>query len=101
MHRVIALVNPRFWLACKGSLWLVARDGVEPSTFRFSVGRSYQLSYLAVVVLQKDTEPRVGPWVWVQPPDSRRVPHSTAVSTSTSMSDSVVRKLTMHGRRQA
>ena len=25
----------------------VARDGVEPSTFRFSVGRSYQLSYLA------------------------------------------------------
>jgi hypothetical protein len=27
---------------------LVARDGVEPSTFRFSVGRSYQLSYLAV-----------------------------------------------------
>ena len=27
---------------------VVARDGVEPSTFRFSVGRSYQLSYLAV-----------------------------------------------------
>jgi hypothetical protein len=27
----------------------VARDGVEPSTFRFSVGRSYQLSYLAVL----------------------------------------------------
>lgn len=26
---------------------MVARDGVEPSTFRFSVGRSYQLSYLA------------------------------------------------------
>ena len=26
----------------------VARDGIEPSTFRFSVGRSYQLSYLAV-----------------------------------------------------
>ena len=25
----------------------VARDGVEPSTFRFSGGRSYQLSYLA------------------------------------------------------
>ena len=25
----------------------VARDGIEPSTFRFSVGRSYQLSYLA------------------------------------------------------
>lgn len=26
---------------------MVARDGVEPSTFRVSVGRSYQLSYLA------------------------------------------------------
>src|SRR5690242_12804878 len=25
----------------------VARGGVEPPTFRFSVGRSYQLSYLA------------------------------------------------------
>src|SRR4051812_29997612 len=32
-----------------GFLWLVARGGVEPPTFRFSVGRSYQLSYLAVV----------------------------------------------------
>jgi hypothetical protein len=29
---------------------LVARGGVEPPTFRFSVGRSYQLSYLAVVL---------------------------------------------------
>ena len=28
-------------------LWMVARGGVEPPTFRFSVGRSYQLSYLA------------------------------------------------------
>ena len=28
--------------------YLVARGGVEPPTFRFSVGRSYQLSYLAV-----------------------------------------------------
>ena len=26
---------------------VVARGGVEPPTFRFSVGRSYQLSYLA------------------------------------------------------
>ena len=26
-----------------------ARGGVEPPTFRFSVGRSYQLSYLALV----------------------------------------------------
>ncbi len=28
--------------------FLVARAGVEPATFRFSGGRSYQLSYLAV-----------------------------------------------------
>jgi hypothetical protein len=28
----------------------VARGGVEPPTFRFSVGRSYQLSYLAVAL---------------------------------------------------
>src|SRR3954451_347780 len=28
-------------------VWEVARGGVEPPTFRFSVGRSYQLSYLA------------------------------------------------------
>jgi hypothetical protein len=27
---------------------VVARGGVEPPTFRFSVGRSYQLSYLAL-----------------------------------------------------
>ena len=27
--------------------FVVARGGVEPPTFRFSVGRSYQLSYLA------------------------------------------------------
>ena len=26
---------------------MVARGGVEPPTYRFSVGRSYQLSYLA------------------------------------------------------
>ena len=30
-----------------GVTWRVARGGVEPPTFRFSVGRSYQLSYLA------------------------------------------------------
>jgi hypothetical protein len=29
----------------------VARGGVEPPTFRFSVGRSYQLSYLAVTAV--------------------------------------------------
>jgi hypothetical protein len=31
---------------------LVARGGVEPPTFRFSVGRSYQLSYLAGMFLR-------------------------------------------------
>ena len=30
-----------------GLFSLVARAGVEPATFRFSGGRSYQLSYLA------------------------------------------------------
>ena len=35
------------------SVELVARGGVEPPTFRFSVGRSYQLSYLAVVVRER------------------------------------------------
>ena len=34
---------------------MVARGGVEPPTFRFSVGRSYQLSYLAVSA--EDTGP--------------------------------------------
>ena len=29
---------------------VVARGGVEPPTYRFSVGRSYQLSYLAVAL---------------------------------------------------
>ena len=29
------------------NLNLVARAGIEPATFRFSGGRSYQLSYLA------------------------------------------------------
>jgi hypothetical protein len=33
------------------ALVVVARGGVEPPTFRFSVGRSYQLSYLAWVAL--------------------------------------------------
>ncbi len=33
----------------------VARAGVEPATFRFSGGRSYQLSYLAVEVFSHKT----------------------------------------------
>ena len=38
---------------CSPAKGYVARGGVEPPTFRFSVGRSYQLSYLA---LQHATE---------------------------------------------
>jgi hypothetical protein len=34
---------------------VVARGGVEPPTFRFSVGRSYQLSYLAVQAGRRPT----------------------------------------------
>ena len=30
---------------------MVARAGIEPATFRFSGGRSYQLSYLAGTAL--------------------------------------------------
>ena len=49
---------------------MVARGGVEPPTFRFSVGRSYQLSYLAVraearsdvpVRPRRDSNPRPSP----------------------------------------
>ena len=36
-------------------LFAVARGGVEPPTFRFSGGRSYQLSYLAVRVRHMPT----------------------------------------------
>ena len=51
--------EPLSWLRPRGSsrkasrehvtirVHTVARGGVEPPTFRFSVGRSYQLSYLA------------------------------------------------------
>lgn len=35
-----------FHRACR-SKTVVARAGIEPATFRFSGGRSYQLSYLA------------------------------------------------------
>lgn len=32
---------------CHQRALMVARAGIEPATFRFSGGRSYQLSYLA------------------------------------------------------
>lgn len=32
---------------CRQRVLKVARAGIEPATFRFSGGRSYQLSYLA------------------------------------------------------
>ena len=38
--------NP--WAKALTCGFVVARGGVEPPTFRFSVGRSYQLSYLAL-----------------------------------------------------
>ena len=41
----------RWAIAQSPARGLVARGGVEPPTFRFSVGRSYQLSYLAVMAL--------------------------------------------------
>ncbi len=37
-----SILDGAFVLVC-----LVARAGIEPATFRFSGGRSYQLSYLA------------------------------------------------------
>jgi hypothetical protein len=37
----------------KSSTWEVARDGIEPSTFRFSGGRSYRLSYLALAAVDR------------------------------------------------
>ena len=38
----------------------VARAGVEPATFRFSGGRSYQLSYLAAADARIDGRPSAG-----------------------------------------
>lgn len=38
---------PQVTALCSPAKGYVARGGVEPPTFRFSVGRSYQLSYLA------------------------------------------------------
>ena len=40
---------------------MVARGGVEPPTFRFSVGRSYQLSYLAMHEAGWDGQKRATP----------------------------------------
>lgn len=45
-HQGLSIAMLRWKVASELGLW-VARGGVEPPTFRFSVGRSYQLSYLA------------------------------------------------------
>jgi hypothetical protein len=39
------------WCVSAGQRLSVVRGGVEPPTFRFSGGRSYQLSYLTLAVL--------------------------------------------------
>jgi hypothetical protein len=41
----------RRWRRLPAVLVVVVRGGVEPPTFRFSGGRSYQLSYLTVAGL--------------------------------------------------
>ncbi|MFM2438494.1 MAG: hypothetical protein RLZ55_1313 [Actinomycetota bacterium] len=48
---------------------VVARGGIEPPTFRFSGGRSYQLSYLAVFQLWNSNGPVFRP---IGDPDGTR-----------------------------
>ncbi len=52
MRAVPTIKKPAFPLVKR-----VARGGVEPPTFRFSVGRSYQLSYLAGTGLRAGGDP--------------------------------------------
>jgi hypothetical protein len=69
--------RPRFrWSAFRQpGEGLVARGGVEPPTFRFSGGRSYQLSYLAVLRLMVPG-PGSGQSIHVpDKPDAAREPH--------------------------
>ena len=54
----LASNGPRCKIPDQRLFCVVARGGVEPPTFRFSVGRSYQLSYLAAV--PRDWRPRPG-----------------------------------------
>src|SRR5690349_14242227 len=54
--------------ASAGASWCaVARGGVEPPTYRFSVGRSYQLSYLAEArgtIPESPVQPETGRARW-------------------------------------
>jgi hypothetical protein len=48
---------------------LVARGGIEPPTYRFSGGRSYQLSYLAVPGVAMRDAPQARARVYRTPRD--------------------------------
>src|SRR5215213_6287519 len=56
----------------------VARGGVEPPTFRFSVGRSYQLSYLAVACWTGVPHGRAEPYR-SDPGPAKTVPGATSL----------------------
>ena len=47
----------------------MARVGVEPTTFRFSGGRSYQLSYLAGSLARGEADEG---WAYLGDPDGTR-----------------------------
>jgi hypothetical protein len=51
-HEQLRMKFPQVEL-CSASADSVVRGGVEPPTFRFSGGRSYQLSYLTLAMKRK------------------------------------------------
>jgi hypothetical protein len=53
VHQVRSRRIPGPKKAGRAGVLMVARGGVEPPTYRFSGGRSYQLSYLAVPVSER------------------------------------------------